>query len=232
MNNDVNVFPILKLSDFLPFRNMYLQLLLHGAKSWWNHSSHEINASESMRFRNSRLTMLLRDSLGGDSKTLMSWQPSESRGVSFLSGVEKSSHSRREKKWTGKKRNMCCLFYSWYDHINCVCCLACFAEVHRSADIFRSLYNLRRRGCEWKGFLVLIRLGPAAFKVFMMQQTMDPLSIGARTIIIDQNYMQLVGFKPIAKTHFETWCRILWLILARYELVHYFVYMISIFIFL
>ena len=42
--------------------------------------------------------------------------------------------------------------------------------------------------------------------------------------------MQRGGFKkrlecsPFAKTHFETWFSILWLILARYELVHYSVF--------
>lgn len=119
--------------------NMYLQLSLPlGANSWRNHSSHEINASESMRFRNSRLTMLLRDSLGGDSKTLMSWQPSETPGVSFLLEVEKSSHSSERKVDSQQKRKTCCLISSLY-MILCVFRCFCFAEVHRSADIFHDI---------------------------------------------------------------------------------------------
>lgn len=122
-------------------------------------------------------------------------------GILSFGGWEVKWQQAR-KKWTGDRRQKeknVLFFCSWYDHIVCFSLFSFyFAEVQRSADIiFRSLYNLSRRGCSWKGFLVLIRLGPAAFKVFMMQQTMDPQSIGTRTIIIDQYYMQLVGFKHV-----------------------------------
>lgn len=133
----VNVFPIFFTFRFPTlWKHICLQLLPLGAKSWWNHSSHEINASESMRFRNSRLTMLLRDSLGGDSKTLMSWQPSETPGVSFLLEVEKSSDSRREKSGQvtgGKKRKMCCFFVPDMIILCVSRCLAFISQKFREA---------------------------------------------------------------------------------------------------
>lgn len=64
----------------------------------------------------------------------------------------------------------------------------------------------------------------------MTQQTIDPQWIGSRTSIIDtklyatRRVQTCLECSPFAKTHFETWFSILWLILARYELVHYSVF--------